>query len=408
MSLRRKLAWVGLLYFAEGFPFGLVVDLFPTYFRHPEGLGLSLADIGLLTLASLPWTLKFFWAPLVDWAFTRRAWIIACQFGLGGVILGFLWAGSEAGIGIGALLLSMAVLSATQDVAIDAYTIELLDPKEMGPANGLRVTTYRVALIAAGGWFVAMADPIFHLGWKPVIGAAAVLMIGLSFISTRIPSLPSHPQARTPFEIMGQSLGQFFTRPGFIFIMLFVLTFKLGDMAMGPMVRPFWVDRNFTPIQIGLIPGTVGVLSTIAGALIGGWFTARVGIFHGLWILGLLQAASNLVYALAAAMPPSLALMYAASITESFTGGLGTAPFLAFLMSICDKQHAATQYALLSALFGLTRSISGPFSGFAAEQFGYAAYFTVTFFLAFPAFLLLPWVRRWTNSPRIPSSGQYR
>jgi PAT family beta-lactamase induction signal transducer AmpG len=397
MSTRTKLVWVAILYFAEGFPFGLVVDFFPTYFRH--GLGLSLTDIGLFTLASLPWTLKFLWAPLLDWVLSRRTWIVGCQITMGITLLGFLSMTEDPGIGIGLLLFSMAVFSATQDIAIDAYTIELLDPKEMGPANGLRVTTYRVALITAGGWFVAAADPAHALGWKPVIGLAAILLIGFSLISARIPPIPTHPHAKTPFEIVIRSLGRFFKRPGFLFIMLFILTFKLGDMAMGPMIRPFWVDRQFSPIQIGLVPGTVGVLSTIAGALAGGWLTGRVGIFHGLWILGLLQAVSNLVYALAAALPPSIPLMYTASITESFTGGLGTAPFLAFLMSICDKEHAATQYALLSALFGLTRSLSGAVSGVATEHLGYATYFTTTFFLAFPAFLLLPWVKEWTKSP---------
>ena len=177
--------------------------------------------------------------------------------------------------------------------------------------------------------------------------------------------------------------------------MLFVLIFKLGDMALGPMVRPFWVDRHFTPIQIGAVPGTIGVVSTITGALLGGKLTQSWGLFRALWILGVAQAASNLMYAVAAALPPSNVLMYSASIVESFCGGLGTAPFLAFMMSICDKSQAATQYALLSALFGLTRSVSGPISGWMTERFGYATYFTATFFLAWPAFALLPWVRRW-------------
>jgi PAT family beta-lactamase induction signal transducer AmpG len=166
------------------------------------------------------------------------------------------------------------------------------------------------------------------------------------------------------------------------------------------MIKPFWVDRQFTPVQIGLVPGTLGVMTTIGGALIGGALTTRWGIFKALWVLGVLQAVSNLVYAGAAVLPPSEALMYVASLVESFCGGLGTAPFLAFLMSICSKAHAATQYALLSALFGLTRALSGAFSGAVTEQVGYAAYFTATFFLAWPAFLLLPWVKVWAEDER--------
>jgi PAT family beta-lactamase induction signal transducer AmpG len=303
----------------------------------------------------------------------------------------FLWA----------VVLGLAFFSATQDIAIDAYTIELLDEREMGPANGVRVTAYRVALIAAGGVFVAAAGLI---GWPAAFVGAAAVMALFCLLSSRLPHarpdpvtpVPATPTSGVLERAIWTPLRQFFGYPGFVFVMLFVLTFKLGDMALGPMVRPFWVDRQFTPLQIGAVPGTLGVVSTILGALLGGGLTARWGIFRALWVLGIAQAASNLVYAAAAALPPSMALMYAASIVESFCGGLGTAPFLAFLMSICDKAHAATQYALLSALFGLTRVMAGALSGWATEEIGYAAYFTLTFFLAWPALALLPWVRRWT------------
>jgi PAT family beta-lactamase induction signal transducer AmpG len=161
------------------------------------------------------------------------------------------------------------------------------------------------------------------------------------------------------------------------------------------MVRPFWVDRHFTPVEIGVVPGTLGVVSTILGALAGGALAKRWGLVKALFILGVMQAASNLVYAAAAFLPPAAAWMYLASVTESFCGGLGTAPFLAFLMRICDKAHAATQYALLSALFGLARVLAGAVSGWATELFGYGAYFTATFFLAWPALFLLPRVHVW-------------
>lgn len=399
MTTRTKLFWVGILYFAEGFPFGLITDFFPVYFRFQ---GISLKDIGLMSLASLPWGLKFLWAPALDYWGSRRAWVVGCQLALVAAVLVMFLLPPEVGPGLWVLLISVAVFSATQDISIDAYTIELLDKKEMGPANGLRVTTYRIALIAAGGWLVALGH---FITWKSTLMAAVFITALLPVASSRAPKIirVQAPGMSSQNSMGGfastarDAIGQFITRPGFFFVMLFVLTFKLGDMALGPMVKPFWVDRQFTPLQIGLFPGTVGVLATILGALLGGFLTGRWGIFHALWILGLAQAASNLVYATAAALPPSTWLMYTASVVESSCGGLGTAPFLAFLMSICDKRYAATQYALLSALFGLTRSISGAFSGVATEHFGYAAYFTATFFLAFPAFTLLPWVKQWTR-----------
>lgn len=398
ISTRTKLLWVALLYFAEGFPFGLLFDAFPVYFRIH---GMSLTEIGLLSVVGLPWTLKFLWAPLVDVWGSRRSWIVTCQ-GLLALDLGFLLfldPTASGGLAWGGLI-ALALLAATQDIAIDAYTIELLDQEEMGPANGLRVSTYRVALIIAGGVFVGAAGLV---GWQVAFLTAAILLAILALISRRMPRIVQGLQRPPVTQPWSTALAQGFLtplrslwqRPGVIAVLLFVLLFKLGDMALGPMVRPFWVDREFTPLQIGIIPGTVGVVSTIIGALLGGRLTRQWGLFRALWVLGIAQAGSNLFYAVTAALPRSDLLMYGASIVESFCGGLGTAPFLAFLMSICDKRRAATQYALLSALFGLGRSLSGGFSGVLTQSVGYATYFTLTFFLAWPAFVLLPWVRVW-------------
>ena len=391
--------WVAILYFAEGFPFGIIKDTLPVFFRVH---GVRLADIGLLTLVGLPWSLKFLWAPAVDVYGKRRTWILGCQTVLVLGILALLAVDpSHVTTVLWVLLLSLAFLSATQDIAIDAYTIELLDEPEMGPANGLRVTTYRMALVSAGGILVALAGLI---GWRAAFVGAALLMGCVVLLSWRMP----HPdQPRTPQAISAGGvvtlqdavwtpLRQFFAHPGFLFVLCFVLLYKLGDMALGPMVRPFWVDRQFSMLQIGAVPGTLGVVATVLGALLGGSLTKRWGVLRALWLLGIAQAASNLTYAAAAAFPPSTTLMYTASIVESFCGGLGTAPFLAFLMSICDKNYAATQYALLSALFAPVGLVAAMVSGWAVERFGYAAYFALTFLLAWPALFLLPWVRRWT------------
>lgn len=395
MDTRRKLWWVGILYFAEGFPFGVVNDALPIYFRMH---GVRLAEIGLLNLVGLAWTLKLLWAPAVDWWGERRHWVMGCQALLTAGLLGLLLLDpGRIGPGLWLLLALLAMASATQDIAIDAYTITLLDPEEMGPANGLRVTTYRVALIAAGGLLVASAGLV---GWIAAFAGAAALMGLVTISGVRLPPVAGQVAAGRPAglslgEAVSAPLRPFLAAPGFLVVVVFILTYKLGDMALGPMVRPFWVDRQFTPLQIGAVPGTLGVLSTILGALAGGSLTRRWGVMRALLVLGIAQAASNLVYAAAASLPPSMAWMYAASTVESFCGGLGTAPFLTFLMRICDKAHAATQYALLSALFGLTRVVAGVASGWATEALGYPAYFALSFLLAWPALLLLPWVGSW-------------
>jgi MFS transporter, PAT family, beta-lactamase induction signal transducer AmpG len=340
VTTRTKLYWVAILYFAEGFPFGLIKDAFPVFFRVH---GVRLADIGLLTLVGLPWSLKFLWAPAVDLWGHRRSWVLGCQALLVVGILTLLAVDPSRVTAVTwVLLVSLAVLSATQDIAVDAYTIELLDEEEMGPANGLRVTTYRIALISAGGALVALAG---LMGWPAAFVAAALLMGGAVLLSWRMPR-PERPRGGAGAPTRGADalqdavwapLRQFFAHPGFIAVLCFILLYKLGDMALGPMVRPFWVDRQFSMLQIGAVPGTLGVVSTVLGALLGGSLTKRWGVIRALWLLGIAQAASNLTYATAAAFPPSTPLMYTASIVESFCGGLGTAPFLAFLMSICDR-----------------------------------------------------------------------
>ncbi len=397
ITLRRKLLWISVLYFAEGFPFGIVVDNLPVYFRVH---GVSLKEIGLMSLLGLPWTLKVIWAPLVDRFGARHHWIVAC-LGMMAVLLAavpFFPAASPTAWLWGVLVL-LTVASATQDIAIDAYAIGILVPGEEGIANGFRVSAYRVALIVGGGGLVALADP---LGWASVFDIGAVMLAGLAVLAWWSPPLtgPALEQRQTGFR----PLRDWLARPGAAVVFLFVLTYKLGDSSIGPMIKPFWVDRGLSVAEIGLISTTLGVTASIVGALIGGMLTTRWGVFHGLWRLGLFPAFANLGYAAAAASHVGRPGIYAASLCESFSAGLSTAAFLAFLMHICDKRRAATEYALLSAIFGLTRSVAGAFSGWGTTHLGYAAYFSATFLLAFPAYALLPWVRPWADRGGQPPS----
>ncbi|MEK7288348.1 MAG: MFS transporter [Elusimicrobiota bacterium] len=392
--MNKKFLWIALFYLAEGFPYGFINDALPVYFRFQ---GISLQEIGLLSLIGLPWTLKFLWSPLVDVFGRRKIWIISCEALLAVTLMAVCYLSRSGSVStvLWILLFGMAVFSATQDIAIDAYAIEILEPSEIGPANGVRVTLYRIALILAGGVLIAVAG---FIGWTGAMAAAACFMVFLALAISLAPeplSIKGRARAQSLAQAIATPLKQFYAKGGFWAVMLFILLFKIGDYALAPMAKAFWVDRHFTPFQIGLVPGTVGVAGTILGALLGGKLISRWGIFHALWILGGLQAISNLVYVLAAATEPSSAMMYAAVIVEAVCGGLGTASFLSFLMSICDKEHAATQYALLSALFGLGRSLAGAFSGYGAQHVGYPVYFAGTFFVALPAFVLLPWVRRW-------------
>lgn len=485
IPLGWKLAWVAILYLAQGLPFGIVNNAMPVAFSKS---GVDLKDIGLLALAGLPWTFKFLWAPLIDRIGGRRRWVAGCLAGMAALtaLFGTSFAGEATPL-IWALILGIAVLSATQDIAIDAYSIELLEKRELGHGNGVRVTAYRVALILAGGAVVAFAG---SSGWGNAWWLAAGALLALGLLSPLAPAverkaavdtrtlgsvladlgwaigvpffgavlvyyaggqLEWNDKLRIPLAVVvglvastalafragnraltdhgtESPLGTLLARKGAWGLIIFALLFKLGDQAMAPMTTPF-LDRGagFSTAEIGILRNTVGMLAAIAGALLGGWFTSRIGIFHALWILGLFQAFSNLGYAvvvhapgapvdlrphmpgglletlaelrpwigldLASAFQMSARNVWGAAFLEDFCGGLGTAPFLALLMSACDRRHAATQYAFLSAVYGLCRTIAGTISGYLAEELGFGPYFALTFALALPAFALLPLIR---------------
>jgi PAT family beta-lactamase induction signal transducer AmpG len=389
LSTRRKLWWIALLYFAEGMPMGIVADILPVYLRVN---GVSLATIGVFSSLTLPWTLKPLWAPLVDRFGERHHWIAAALVTMALA----MWAvpltdPTVPGSWLVAAILVMTFAGATQDIAIDAYTIGLLGPGEEGIGNGVRVSAYRAALIASGGGLLLLAG---RAGWPVAWNATGLVFAVLAVLAWRSPRVPV---VRQPAAAWARAFVTWLSRPGAAAVLAFILLYKLGDVSMGPMVKPFWLDSGLTVDDVALVSTTVGVGLTVAGALVGGLFTSRHGIFRALWVLGLVQAFSNLGYAGAAAIGGGRVAIYGASMIESFAAGLGTAAFLAFLMHVCDREQAATQYALLSALFGLTRSVSAPFTGLGATRLGYAGYFALTFLLAFPAFAMLPWIRPWIH-----------
>ncbi|MFQ5580345.1 MAG: MFS transporter [Nitrospiria bacterium] len=473
--LKSKMFWVGILYFSEGFPLGVFYDLFPVHFRQEK---IELWKIGFMSLLGLSWTLKFLWAPAIDYYRHHRRWMFSSDILMGAVILFFslqLGFGPWVWVAVGCFTL----LSATNDIAIDGYTIELLKKKEMGLANGLRIGFYRVGMLASGfvlilsdyvGWsgaymaaagilclsgFFCLNAPgekvytrregmslageftrlfhrprafsvviLFFLGtlwlannathwsestpyfWPISIGFSGLLMgtsIGLG--TKRFSSSSGNNMSRMTEGPMFGTLMAMLQRPYIIPVIIFILTFKLADSSMGFMVKPFWVDVGFSATEIGLVSVNIGLILSIAGGVAGGWITDRMDIFKALWGLGLFQAFSNLGYALSAYILPVVesgamiplkhkALIYSASAVESFTGGLGTAAFLAFLMAIVNKKHSATEYALLSSVFALSRSLAGWAGGFGAAYMGYAPYFLLTFFLAFPAYGFLPKVKK--------------
>jgi len=392
---KKKLGVVALLYFIQGAPAAILWEVLPVYFRLH---GVSLRAIGGLRLLEMPYSLKVFWSPLVHRYGDRRVWVLACMLGIAAILMALPFIDVAAvGLIVLLLILALTTLSATQDVAIDSYSVGVISREEEGAANGVRASAYRVALVFAGGGIVFLAAA---LTWNTLFMLASVVFAILALAVLAIPRLSLPEQAREHWleGFMGWA-GTWRVIP----LVLFVLTYKLGEFAIGPMVKPFWVDygKSIWPVreelmfQIGLFPTTLGIILSIAGALAGGAFISRYGIFHGVWFLGLLQAVSNLGYTAVEWMNLGRFGLYGASMFESLSGGLGTAAFLAFLMNVCQKEHATVQYAFLSSIFSLTGRLVGGLSGLGAERYGYGNYFAITFLLSMPAYMLLPWVKTW-------------
>jgi MFS transporter, PAT family, beta-lactamase induction signal transducer AmpG len=390
--LKARLAWIAALAFASGFPFGLVNETVPIYFRSQ---GVGLVEIGQLNKLNLPWSLKWLWAPLVDRHGTRRQWIAGCLTGVAALTfaLGTLQPG-RLGTGIWIILVLIVLLSATQDVAIDAYTIQSTTTRELGVANSVRITLYRVAMLTAGGLLVWLAG---RIGWSESFSVGAAVLAALALSAFMLPVVD---RAAGRAASLGEPLKELLSRPGIATVIIFALIFKLDIAALEPMMRPFWVDRGLSLAEIGAVVASGRLIATIAGAAAGGVFTTRYGIFTGLWVLGLIQALSALVYWATATFASSNSVVVLAAYFESFAAGLGTSAYLAFLMSICEKRYAATQFAVLSALLAVTRYIAGGYSGGLTERLGYANYFLLTFFIGLPAFLLIPRLRRASHTAR--------
>jgi PAT family beta-lactamase induction signal transducer AmpG len=389
VDLKRKLGVIALVYVIEGYPMGVFQDVLNTYFAR---IGLSNTEIGYLSGLSLAWTLKVLWSPLVDRFGLRRQWIAAANVAMGFALLTLArGGGAEAMTPLWLAVSVYTLASATQDIAIDAYTIGMVDPGQEGPANAMRNTGYRAGMLLAAGLFFLPR----WIGWEGALGVAAglhALMAGVVYATPRV-EVP--PEARRE---MWPALRRWLGRAGAVRVFAFVLLYRVGDLAMGPMVKPFWVDRGFSDEEIGLVSVTLGIAAMIAGSWLAGGIVVRFGIGRSLWGIGCVALASNLGYAAAAALPEAgAAAVYSASLVESFCSGMAGVTFMSYLMRICDKAHAAVQYAMLTATYAAAGSVLRIFSGALTDELGFAAYFALTAGFAVPAFALIPSARRWLD-----------
>jgi PAT family beta-lactamase induction signal transducer AmpG len=370
-------ALAGILYFSEGLPFGIVKEFVPMYLRFQH---VDLAKITLLNLVGLPWTLKFLWSPLVDAFGAYRRWISGALIGVAVALFG-MTSTLPGPLFYGCVAL-LALASATQDIAVDAFTIRATPTDLLGPVNSIRVTTYRIALTAPG----ILALLAQHAGWGTAYSTAAVVALAIFAFTLTLPDDRGAVTERTDFIA---AFKHWLTRPSAGLLLAIAFTYRIGEFAVVALIKPYWVDRGYSPAEIGTITSIIGVIVSIASAIAGGAIVARFGIPRSLLWLGMVQSLSNIGYALVATFQAGRWSIYAAAIVENIGYGFGTAAFLAFLMSICDRERAATEYALLSAAYGLTGTIVATVSGSIAKHAGYPAWFWLTVLLGLPSLFLI-------------------
>ena len=388
---RRTIA-VSLLSFSSGLPLGLVWYAIPDWMRD---IGVDIRVVGLITLAQAPWAFKAIWSPLMDryvppfWG-RRRGWMAVTQLALG--ILGLLLAGigerPEAIWVVGALAFAIAIASASQDIAIDAYAVEVLRKEEQGAAVGARLAVYRAAMIVSGGVAITLAA---RIGWPAVNALLALVYAPMLLLTWRSPEPEVEPPPpRTLREAVWLPFVGFLARPRALEILAFVVLYKFGDQLTQALARPFLIDMGYSADHRGIALASVTVAATIAGAFIGGFVTTLAGLGHALWIFGFLQIFSNAGYLLLSLLgQPHLVAMYGATSFEQFCSGLGMGAFGVLLLRLTEKRFSATQYALLSSLFALPRVVAGPVTGFAVDAMGWPAFFLSTMVVGIPGLVML-------------------
>jgi len=396
LYLNPRMAILLGLGFASGLPLQLTQDALAAWLSAAD---VDVTTIGLFAMVTLPYSLKFIWAPLMDRyrlpvLSRRRGWLMVTQLLLIAGIIMMAAFGPDRPYLLAIAALVVAFLSASQDIVSDAYRTDILRPREFGAGVAMFVLGYRVALIATGAGVLMLAG---FMGWRQAFILMGMLM-DLGVLFTLAAKEPPQ-QERTPTTITQAVVEPFQSfmahRSWWIagVLMLFVLIFRLPDTLGNRMTMPFLLqEMKFTPETVGFIRQFIGIWVVIAGTFIGGWFISRIGIRAGLLIFGLLQAISNAGFLLLAWWGASQTGLVAVILIESFCGGLVTAGFLAFLMSQCDPRYSATQYALLTSLMAVTGILAGAWTGLLVSHVGYMGFFVITIAAGLPGILLIPFL----------------
>jgi PAT family beta-lactamase induction signal transducer AmpG len=405
----RRIGAVTLQSFSSGLPLGLVWVALPAFLTYR---GVDIKTVGLFSLAQAPWSFKFLWSPLMDRygprfgnVGRRRSWILICQLFLMASILALAGAAHATDVGvIAGLAFLIAFGSASQDIVIDAYAVEVLERPEQGLAVGARNALARSAVLVAGALTITAGQ---RLGWPPVFAALGLLFVPLALVVLWSPepesaAIPPRSLRRAVFD----PLIELFRRSGALPILGFLVLYKFGENLATALVRPFLILKCYVPEDVGLGTATIGLTALIVGAFLGGLATDRIGLTRSLWLFGAIQSVGFLGYVAidrltpgspcaggvvgAVVQPLSHRLVMLAAIgVENLCQGMATGAFGVMLLRMTQKQFSATQYALFSSIFAVGRIVTGPIAGYTADAIGWTPFYLCATAASIPGLILL-------------------
>jgi PAT family beta-lactamase induction signal transducer AmpG len=404
-----KMGILLLFGFSSGLPFYLTSKTLQAWMTTAH---VDLATIGFFSLVTLPYSLKFIWAPAMDryippFLGRRRGWVLITQVLLLLAIAAMSLHDPRTGLKMLAInAIAIAFFSASQDISLDAYRTDVLETREMGAGAAVFVMGYRIAMITTGALAFFLAD---RIPWNSVYALIALLMlvgIATTFFAPE-PVLNDAPP-KTLAEAVVLPFADFFQRAGVLralLVLLFIVLYKYSDSLAGSMTTPFLLQAGFSQTEVGAVFLGVGVVATILGVVVAGISIGKFGINKSLWMFVIFQGLSNLTYYGLSLAEKNHALMVSAVVTENFGLGLVTGAMTAYLMSMCNRRFTATQFALLSSLMAASRDILVAPAGKIIEAVGWPSFFLTTVAMAIPPLLLLPFIAPWSRDEPIGAAS---
>lgn len=412
--LDRRIIAMIFLGFASGLPFGVLADPVTAWLAEA---GVTKTSIGLFAWLSIPFGIKFVWAPLIDHVRLpvlsralgrRRGWVVLTQLLLVGAIFGLGQTDPAIDLWWTALIaLIVAFLAASQDIALDAYRIEILAEDQLAAGTAVWTSGWRVAQVGGAAFGLIFAD---FFPWTVVFtGLAALMAVGIiAILINPEPSnlgVPSAASTAPSGNWMGRAFVAPFTefianRRGWFAILLLILLYKYGDAMLSVMKIPFFLEMDFSKTEIAVVTKFFGIGAIIFGGFLGGVLLAKIGIMRGLLISGILMGASNLIFIAQAMAGDNLTMLAFTIAVENVTTGMGTVAFVAYLSSLCSAAYTATQFALLTSFMALSRTVMSSGAGWLADHVDWISFFVLTTVAAIPGILLLLWImRRYGTAP---------